>query len=54
MRSSNDSVNGSRISRRAGAFGGDKAYEGFAGHPIRDFVPVFVERVARDELSRGT
>jgi len=22
--------------------------------PIRDFVPVFVERVARDELSRGT
>ncbi len=29
-----------------------KAHEGFAGHPIRDFVPVFVERVARDELSK--
>ena len=29
-----------------------KAHEGFAGHPIRDFVPVFVERVARDDLSR--
>ena len=31
-----------------------KAHEGFAGHPIRDFVPVFVERVARDELSKDT
>lgn len=28
-----------------------KAHEGFAGNPIRDFVPVFVERSARDELS---
>ena len=29
-----------------------KAHEEFAGNPIRDFVPVFVERSARDELSR--
>jgi len=29
-----------------------EAHGGFAGHPIRDFVPVFVERVARDALSR--
>ena len=29
-----------------------KAHEGFAGHPIRDIVPAFVERVARDELSK--
>jgi len=29
-----------------------KAHEKFAGNPIRDFVPVFVERSARDELSR--
>jgi hypothetical protein len=28
------------------------AHERFAGNPIRDFVPVFVERSARDELSR--
>jgi hypothetical protein len=28
-----------------------KAHQGFAGNPIRDFVPVFVERTARDELS---
>lgn len=31
-----------------------EAHAGFAGHPIRDFVPVFVERVARDALSRDT
>ena len=31
-----------------------QAHGGFAGHPIRDFVPVFVERVARDELIRDT
>ena len=29
-----------------------KAHQKFAGNPIRDFVPVFVERSARDELSR--
>jgi hypothetical protein len=28
------------------------AHEEFANRPIRDFVPVFVERTARDELSR--
>jgi hypothetical protein len=32
----------------------DAAHEQFAGHPIRDFVPVFVERVASDELIRTT
>ncbi len=30
----------------------DKIHEGFAGNPIRDFVPVFVERAVRDELSQ--
>lgn len=30
-----------------------EAHERFAGNPIRDFVPVFVERSARDELSRS-
>ena len=30
-----------------------KAHEAFVGNPIRDFVPVFVERSARDELSRS-
>jgi len=29
-----------------------KAHEKFAGNPIRDFVPVFVERSAIDVLSR--
>ena len=29
-----------------------KAHEKFVGNPIRGFVPVFVERSARDELSR--
>jgi hypothetical protein len=29
-----------------------EAHRSFAGNPIRDFVPVFVERSARDELSR--
>jgi hypothetical protein len=29
-----------------------KAHESFAGNPIRDFVPVFVERSASDELRR--
>jgi len=28
------------------------AHQEFADRPIRDFVPVFVERTARDELSR--
>ena len=28
------------------------AHQEFANRPIRDFVPVFVERTARDELSR--
>ncbi len=31
----------------------NKAHEKFVGNPIRDFVPVFVERSARDELSRN-
>jgi len=30
-----------------------KAHEKFAGNPIRDFVPVFVERSARDELTQS-
>jgi hypothetical protein len=30
-----------------------KAHAQFVGNPIRDFVPVFVERSARDELSRS-
>ena len=30
----------------------DAAHEQFKGNPIRDFVPVFVERTASDELSR--
>jgi hypothetical protein len=30
-----------------------EAHKRFAGNPIRDFVPVFVERSARDELSRS-
>lgn len=30
------------------------AHEEFANRPIRDFVPVFVERTARDELGRLT
>jgi len=28
-----------------------RAHEKFVDNPIRDFVPVFVERAARDELS---
>jgi hypothetical protein len=31
----------------------DKAHEKFVDNPIRDFVPVFVERSARDELSQS-
>jgi hypothetical protein len=30
----------------------DAAHEQFAGNPIRDFVPVFVERAAKDVLDR--
>ena len=30
-----------------------KAHAKFVGNPIRDFVPVFVERSARDELSQS-
>ena len=30
------------------------AHQEFANRPIRDFVPVFVERAARTELSRST
>lgn len=30
------------------------AHDAFAGRPIRDFVPVFVERVARAALSTPT
>jgi hypothetical protein len=30
-----------------------KAHEKFVNNPIRDFVPVFVERAAREELSRS-
>ena len=30
-----------------------KAHEKFANNPIRDFVPVFVERSAREELSQS-
>ena len=30
-----------------------KAHSEFEGNPIRDFVPVFVERTVRDELRRG-
>jgi ribosomal 50S subunit-associated protein YjgA (DUF615 family) len=30
------------------------AHEEFANRPIRDFVPVFVERAARNELGRLT
>jgi hypothetical protein len=30
-----------------------KAHEKFVGNPIRDFVPVFIERSAREELSQG-
>ena len=30
------------------------AHQEFADRPIRDFVPVFVERKAREELSRST
>lgn len=30
------------------------AHEEFANRPIRDFVPVFVERTARNELGRLT
>ena len=32
----------------------DAAHDQFKGNPIRDFVPVFVERVASDELDRAT
>ena len=32
----------------------DAAHEQFDGNPIRDFVPVFVERVASEELDRAT
>jgi hypothetical protein len=28
------------------------AHQQFENRPVRDFVPVFVERTARDELSR--
>ena len=28
------------------------AHREFANRPVRDFVPVFVERTAKDELSR--
>jgi hypothetical protein len=31
----------------------DAAQEQFAGNPIRNFVPVFVERVAIEELNRA-
>ena len=30
----------------------DAAHQQFAGNPIRDFVPVFVERAAKDVLDR--
>ena len=30
----------------------DAAHEQFQGNPIRDFVPVFVERAAKDVLDR--
>ena len=30
------------------------AHQEFANRPIRDYVPVFVERTAKDELSRLT
>ena len=30
------------------------AHEEFANRPIRDYVPVFVERTAQDELNRLT
>jgi hypothetical protein len=29
-----------------------RAHDRFVGNPIRDFVPVFVERAVRDELSQ--
>jgi hypothetical protein len=32
----------------------DAAHAQFKGNPIRDFVPVFVERVARDTLNQPT
>jgi hypothetical protein len=32
----------------------DAAHEQFKGTPIRDFVPVFVERLASEELDRTT
>lgn len=30
----------------------DSCHEAFRGRPIRDFVPILVERLARDELAR--
>ena len=31
-----------------------RSYEQFTGSPIRDFVPVLVERMARDQLLKRT
>ncbi|MBO3744786.1 hypothetical protein J5X84_01810 [Streptosporangiaceae bacterium NEAU-GS5] len=29
------------------------AYDGFDGRPVRDFIPLLVERIVKDQLRRG-